>query len=331
MIMRNVRRILVAVKYPGAAALPGVVKAAQLAQALSAELILFHVIHAPICLGTDSACMPDRQGDLDGRVRDGAEESLRQVAQLLRGRGLVVSISVRAGYPADEAILREAERMEADWIVAEAHPRGHHAASLLHLTDWELLRRSPVPVLLVKSPAPYQRPKVLVALDPDHCFGKPPALDAEILAVGSAVCAALGGELHAVHAYAPIPPSVAAKGVSSAQAVAQVQRQTEAWAAQKLAHAVRAADIATANQHVVGRHVPDAIEQVAAECDSAIVVLGAVARTGLKRALIGNTAERVLDRLAGDILLVKPSQPAERPRDLRLTARVVEGAVIPGA
>ena len=39
---------------------------------------------------------------------------------------------------------------------------------------------------------------------------------------------------------------------------------------------------------------------------SAIVVMGALARAGLKRLLIGNTAERVLDHLPCDLLVIKP-------------------------
>jgi len=37
-----------------------------------------------------------------------------------------------------------------------------------------------------------------------------------------------------------------------------------------------------------------------------VVVMGAVSRSGLKRLFIGNTAERVLDRLPCDVLIVKP-------------------------
>ena len=37
-----------------------------------------------------------------------------------------------------------------------------------------------------------------------------------------------------------------------------------------------------------------------------IVVMGAIARTGLRRIFIGSTAERVLDRLSCDLWIVKP-------------------------
>jgi universal stress protein E len=52
------------------------------------------------------------------------------------------------------------------------------------------------------------------------------------------------------------------------------------------------------------------------------VVAGAVSRSGLKRAFIGNTAERLLDDLPCDLLIVKPAQfpsaVARTPRGARL-------------
>jgi universal stress protein E len=42
--------------------------------------------------------------------------------------------------------------------------------------------------------------------------------------------------------------------------------------------------------------------------------MGAVSRSGLKRVFIGNTAERVLDELACDVLVVKPAHFVNRVR-----------------
>jgi universal stress protein E len=60
--------------------------------------------------------------------------------------------------------------------------------------------------------------------------------------------------------------------------------------------------------------------RAAAETRSAMVVMGALARSGLKRLLIGNTAERLLDHLPCDLLVVKPV--GFRPRVARRRRRV---------
>ena len=90
------------------------------------------------------------------------------------------------------------------------------------------------------------------------------------------------------------------------------------------------AGIPAARRHLIARHPSDAIEQAAAETGSAIVVMGALARSGLRRLLIGNTAERVLDHLSCDLLVIKPSgfggALARRRRGARyLTVRSASG------
>ena len=64
-------------------------------------------------------------------------------------------------------------------------PRKHVLPWLLRFNDWELLRRSPVPVLLVKRAQPWRKPGVLAAIDPLHSFAKPARLDGEIMACGA--------------------------------------------------------------------------------------------------------------------------------------------------
>jgi universal stress protein E len=57
--------------------------------------------------------------------------------------------------------------------------------------------------------------------------------------------------------------------------------------------------------------------------------MGAIARSGLKRLLIGNTAERVLDRLACDVLVLKPKQLTKHIPPRRRGARYVSFPTTP--
>jgi universal stress protein E len=167
-----------------------------------------------------------------------------------------------------------------------------------------------------------------VALNPDRTFEKPVGLDAEILAVGSIIADAMRGSLDAVHACLPVRPIASGQDVHSSTAIAELQRNAVQVAGRRLSKAVRAANIAADRQHVVARHVPDAIEEIAGECGSAIVVMGAVSRSGLKRLLIGNTAERVLNHLACDILVVKMPNVAGQLRAETAAARGNLGPVV---
>ena len=164
-VVRRIRRILVALKDPAAKALPALAKATQLARALDAELVLFQALATPLYLEADIA----RLGGVTGTERSTRNAALARLetrARRLRSLGIRVSVSAEWDYPAYEAVIRAAGRAAADLIVAERHAGRHLAAGLLRLTDWELLRLSPVPLLLVKRPGLYRRPVVLAAVDP---------------------------------------------------------------------------------------------------------------------------------------------------------------------
>jgi universal stress protein E len=60
-------------------------------------------------------------------------------------------------------------------------------------------------------------------------------------------------------------------------------------------------------QCVIKEGLPeDVIPYVAKEFKSELVVIGTVGRTGLSAALVGNTAEHVIDSLDCDVLALKP-------------------------
>jgi nucleotide-binding universal stress UspA family protein len=204
--MRPIRRILVAIKDPSAKSLPAVTKGAQLARAFGAHLDLFHGIATPLYIDTYSH--DESIPEIERKTRTEKLEQLELLANKLRQSGLNVSTSVAWDFPVYEAVVRRANRDKADLIIAECHGKPHIMPGLLHLTDWELLRASTVPVLLVKTPTPYRRPVVLAAVDPAHAFSKPAKLDDEILRLAKSVSQALRGPLHAVHAYVPMPTSI---------------------------------------------------------------------------------------------------------------------------
>jgi nucleotide-binding universal stress UspA family protein len=208
--MRSIRRILVAVKEPAARATPAAVnKAVQLARALGARLELFHALTAPIY--ADTFIYGDRSfSDVTARCSSRPLTRLERLATRLKGHGrqrrLKISVAAEWDSPAYEAIIRRAQTSKADLIVAERHAGRHIAAALLHLNDWELLRLSPVPVLLVKSPRVYDRPVVLAAVDPSH--QSRPSLPASTTGFWPSVLPSAprcADNCYAVHAYVPVP------------------------------------------------------------------------------------------------------------------------------
>ena len=148
--MPAIRRILVAIKDTSARSLPAVQKAAQLARANNAQLELYHAISEPIYVDA-LAIAGQTVAQLRRKWRETHLGKLEKIADRLRADGTKVSAEVEWDFPAFEAVIRHAVRRKADLIVAERHARKHIAPWVLRFNDWELLRRSPLPVLLVKS------------------------------------------------------------------------------------------------------------------------------------------------------------------------------------
>jgi universal stress protein E len=321
--MSSIRRILVAVKDPWARSLPAVRKAAQLAHATGAALELFHGISDAIYI--DALSPAKGTAAFESAARERYVKKLEAVAASLRRSGLKVRTSAAWDYPIHEAIMRRAQVIEADLIVAERHATRHVAPWLLRFTDWELLRLSAIPVLLVKNARPYRRPVILAAVDPAHAFAKPSGLDEQIMRLARAMKAALHGQLHAVHAFAPLAVSYLGTRQDAAGAFEQVEKHARAEAAAGFRRMLRGTRIPPARRHLVPSHAIDAIRAVARAIDSAIVVMGAVSRSGLKRAFIGNTAERILDQLTCDVLVVKAPRFISRVDRVGRGPRLVAG------
>ncbi|HEU4531924.1 MAG TPA: universal stress protein, partial [Steroidobacteraceae bacterium] len=279
---------------------------ARLARAVGAEIELFHALDPRVnfdALLLNARDWRRREADQRARCVDALDRLAAEVV------GVKATTAAEWDFPSYEAIVRRAQRIGADLIVAERHGGPHLAPHLLHLTDWELLRLSPVPVLLVKDPHPYRKPVVLAAIDPVHAFDKPGRLDEDILGCGKTLARALRGRLHVMHAYQPLSLSVPAEAwAPGVDLTAALRARAAARASAGMRRALRSTRLPRGRCHLVARHPLDAIPDTARRTRSAIVVMGSVSRSGLKRLFIGNTAEQVLDRLACDLLVIKPRE-----------------------
>lgn len=222
---------------------------------------------------------------------------LETFATPLRGRGLSVTVSVAWDYPLDEAIVKHVAA-RPPWLVAkDTHHHNVLQRTLLSNIDWNLIRDCPAPLLLVKPREIAARPIVLAAVDPVHEHDKPAQLDDAIYRFATDLGAQTGGELHLVHAVATplgveLPPNV------QALVAAEHRRALESYL---IEHPVPGERV-----HVLEGLAHQCLQQAATDRRADVLVMGAVARRGIKKVLIGSTAARVLDRLPCDLLIIKP-------------------------
>jgi len=310
--MPAIKRILVAVKNPDARRQPGVEKAIGIARLLGASVELFNAISAPVFLELEPLT-GQTVTEIKREALELRRKRLEKIAARARKRGVKTTCSVEWDFPPHEAIVRHARHSKADLIVAECHQGVRLKPWLIHLTDWELLRTSPLPVLLLKNARRWREPTILAAVDPSHAHDKPARLDVAIVAEASRFARALHGTLELVHANFPAgfglmlgDPAIGAVTIAT---TFEQQKKLSRAAFDAFADKAR---IPRASRQLIDSDPVFAIPHVARKLGADLVVMGAVSRSGLKRVFIGNTAERVLDDLPCDVLVVKPARSAPR-------------------
>lgn len=304
--MNAIRRILLAVKAPDADRQPGITKAIRIAADLGASLELFHALATPVSLEVQ-ATKGHTLEDIRRNAIEHAKGRLSRFVPAARRRGVDVTCSVVWDYPVHEAVVRRAAQIDADLIIAECHKGARTRAWLIHLTDWELLRISSLPVLLLKNSKTYHRPVVLAAVDPAHRHAKPTNLDTSILEHARLMATALNGKLQALHANQPSVHGLAlADGTVNTLSLTMTYADLRRQARTEFQHLMEKSGIGRSQAHFLEGDPVDAIPQSARKLGASLVVMGAVSRSGFKRMFIGNTAERVLSSLPCDVLVVKP-------------------------
>jgi universal stress protein E len=304
---RPVKRILIAIRDLRHVPQAELGKAAALARAAGARIELFHAIDEP----DPAASWPETAtaGFVKQRRAAIVDQKRRRLGRLARDpslKGLDVECTSSWDYPPHEAIIRRALASRADLVIA---PTRHHrigARLVLRNTDWELIRHCPTPLLLVKSGHSYHKPPVIAAVDPFHA--RPAGLDARLLTVGGRFARLLRGSLHVFHAYMPLV-SAATMPLNTVPLV-MLPPEAEAAHGQQVARTIDkladSAAIARARRHVHMGDVCGELRAVVGDTGAGLVVIGAVSRSALARIFIGNTAERVLDKVDCDVLVIKP-------------------------
>jgi universal stress protein E len=244
-------------------------------------------------------------------VRAELERRGEQLASLKKHsalRGITMTTSVSWDYPAADALVRLALKRKPLLLMVESQHHGRLSRLLMSHTDWELIRNSPCPVWLSKSKRITRRPTVLAAIDPLHTHAKPTTLDHVILEQAVTI-AGTAKRVIACHGYLlPNQPHVTDGAVEAYWLGASEEEQ--------LQHRARleTAILRTLSQHgvpkrnflLINGNAADQIVKATKRAHADVLVMGAVSRSALQRMFIGHTAERVVDEVTCDVLIVKP-------------------------
>jgi universal stress protein E len=195
-----------------------------------------------------------------------------------------------------ETLRHEWAREPYSLVVKGCDP-GHSRPALTTPLDWRLLREVPAPVLLVKRLESWVGGRVLAAINPLHDGAVQGALDESVLRAAHLICSLAEAQLHTVVATEPPMLGAPAEDQVARLIDARAEESTQALC-QRLA--------LSPQQHHIGEGPAEFwISQVSNELNAALLVISTSARGGLSGALLGNTAEDILDRTETDVLIMR--------------------------
>jgi universal stress protein E len=306
-----IRQLLVIID-PYTTAQPCVNKAARLARSSGAEIELFICDNSPEARANRYVASELYEAALaDRRARHDAQ--LELLAGPLRQQGLKVTTDVVFDDPLHQGIVEKVRALGPDIVIKDTHYHGPVRRAFFTHTDWHLIRECPVPLLLTKPAVWRAAVRIVAAVDPGHADDKPATLDRELLAATEQLSTYLRGDVRAVHVFDAIP-------LFAMSVPAAAEASGLAWADGQYVETLRRMhqrdlDALITEYPAFAGHTdflegPPAtvLPDYVADRDVDVMVLGAVSRGALQRLLVGSTAERMLDRLPCDILILKPSR-----------------------
>lgn len=252
---------------------PALERAALIAERLGAQLHLFGCIY----------------GDLSGAdsKSEAVKEKLNEHKQILEAcaapyvaQGVLVTTEVEWDKDWYHAAIRATTRNQADIVYKSSFRHRVSQRILKSTSDWTLIRECPMPVMLVKQVERPEAPVILAAVDISARTEFYEKLNEHVLDLSRKLVESSVADVHVVNAFPDfrVTPDP-----------------------QKL---IEVSGLERSRIHIKLGPPDKVIVDEAKRLDANLVVVGNEHRSGLAAMLHGNTAEKILDRLDCNVLII---------------------------
>jgi universal stress protein E len=280
-------------------------RAVELAKRSLANLSLIEVVDAP---ASEISKLSFRLKGLDLNQLV-VEERKARLAKLAANAGFEFSrIDVVFGTPFIK-IIQQVQRYGYDLVIAAAEGKGGLNERLFGTTSLHLMRKCPCPVWIHKATKTVRYRRILAAVDLFEPDSVKEGLNGKILELSASMAEIESAELHIVHVWDFFGETILLKRVGMTRTdlktmVAEIMEKHR-LALEDLVKRYPAPNIRRVS--CLKRGNPgDIIPKFAGKIRANLIVIGTVSRQGIPGLLIGNTAERVLQRMNASVLTVKP-------------------------
>ncbi len=206
-----------------------------------------------------------------------------------------------------EAITNAVAEHNYDLVIKYTQEKESLSALIFTPQDWQLLRKCPAPIMVVRDGNWKHQRRILVAVNVSNNQEEYTSLNNELVSLGIDLADKLErGNIHLVTAYPPTPINMAIDLPEFTTTEYGDSVRGQYLLNMKALRQQFCID--EDHTHVREGFPEDVIPAVAKELEAELVVLGTVGRTGLSAAFLGNTAEHVISKLECNLLAIKPSK-----------------------
>ena len=240
-------------------------------------------------------------------IRSAQDEQMDALIESAEAAGVVVHQTVSRARSVVDMVRTRAAKIDPLYVVKGTRYHSPSERASLGHTDWQLIRKLNAPLWFVKPDGWKENPVIVAAVDPMHSHDKPASLDRKIVKVAQGIAAGCDGKLQVLHTYQRLD-AIGSRAMKRFKPVKlpidEIDRKIREEHSKALDAFAKKCGLPDDAVHQLPGRADELLPAFARSQGASLVVMGALARTGLKKRIIGSTAARVLDHLPCDVLVV---------------------------
>lgn len=280
---------------------PALQRALKFAEYNDVHLHLLNVIYEPVLELTD-VLSGEHRAEMKREYLGDRYLYMDTIAAELDKKGISCSVRVEWCSEVHRAIEEVVEELKPDLVIKRITAEHLSINPFALPLDRHLLRYCQAPLLLIKE-GDWNNSPILATLDVLANDAQHIELNKLILESAKLITHLSGCDLHTVSAY--ITHSMSAAIEFPHIDLDALNANTEKYHHQQLDKLEHELLIDVTQQHIIAGVPEQVISNVVKQIDAQLVIVGTVARKGVRAALLGNTVEAVLAELNCDVLALK--------------------------
>ncbi|MFT5900219.1 MAG: universal stress protein E [Glaciecola sp.] len=280
---------------------PALLRAINMAEKTAASIIVFSCIYDK-SYDMTAVLSSDERFNMKKAMME--HEQLK-VEALLKSIGSAIDMKIVIAWQKKhhESVIDSCNEYACDLIIKATQKHGLLSSTLFTANDWHILRKSAANVLLVKSQKWPENAQIIASIgvsaqDDDHIY-----LSDQIAETATQMSVLLSSNVHLVNSFPGVPVQMAVEVPNFSPEV--YNKSVKDRHVNKMKKLGSKFEIADSHIHVLEGLPEDIIPEMCKKYEASLLVIGSVGRKGISAALLGNTAELVIDAIDCDTMVVK--------------------------